>query len=416
MTTISPPYQRRRTISWCLYDFANSAYSAVIVTTLFASYYTGLIVGNDAGLGDVWWGRVSSVSMLFVALSSPFLGGIADAGGLRKRLWITYTYLSILMVVGFTILEPGMILTGFVLATLANIGMEGAMVFYNAYLPQLTTTSMQGRVSGWGYATGYVGSIVALMVALPFADPFHANPIWLLVAAQFAIFSLPAFLSLPGHTGEPIGLVEAGRRGFESTRTLLGRLWRRPNARRFLLAYIFYQDGVQTVLIFAGVFAATTLGMDTSQLIILILVVQFSALFGAMAMAKPTDTRGPKFVIILSLFLWCGVVIAAFFVQTQSQYWVISVVAGLGLGSVQAASRAFFIRFIPEGEENQYFGVYALVGKSAAIIGPIFFGEISRAFGSQRPAILSVIVLFSIGLILVRGVKMEEEEIGEIEA
>ena len=371
---MSATTQRRQIAAWCLYDFANSGYSAVIVTAIFGPYYTDYIVGNEAGLGDVWWGRVSSVSMLFVALSSPFLGGIADAGGLRKRLWVTYTWLAILMVVGFTTLEPGMVLTGFVLATLANIGMEGAMVFYNAYLPQIAITSIQGRVSAWGYATGYAGSIVALLIAYSFTDPFLANPIWLLVAAQFALFSIPAFLWLPENTSQSENLIDAGRRGFDSARTLLGRLWRRPSARRFLLAYLFYEDGVTTVIVFSSVFAATTLGMDAGQRVMLFLVVQFSALFGAVAMAKPTDVKGPKFVVTASLILWCFVVTAAFFVQTQTQYWVVGIVAGLGLGSVQAASRALYARFIPEGEENQYFGLYAMVGKSAAIMGPILFG------------------------------------------
>lgn len=402
---MSQPPLRRRIAAWCFYDFANSAYSAVIGTTIFAPYYAKVIVGNEAGLGDVWWGRVSAASMLFVALSSPYLGGIADAGGYRKRLWMTYTYLCILMVVGFTALEPGMILTGFILATLANIGMEGAMVFYNAYLPQIVLRPMQGRVSGWGYAVGYAGSIVALVAALPFTDPFRAAPIWLLVAVQFGLFSLPAFLWLPGHAGPAVGLLEAARRGFETTRTLLGRLWRRPNARKFLLAYLFYEDGVTTVLVFSSVFAATTLGMETDELVVLFLVVQFSALFGAFVMAKPTDVRGPKFVVIASLILWCCIVTAAFFVQTRTQYWMIGVVAGLGLGSVQAASRALYARFIPAGEENQYFGLYAMVGKSAAIMGPVLFGEMSRAFGSQRPAILSVALLFLIGLALVSRVK-----------
>ena len=164
------------------------------------------------------------------------------------------------------------------------------------------------------------------------------------------------------------------------------------------------------MIIFSSVFAATTLGMETGQLVMLFIVVQFSALFGAVLMAKPTDVKGPKFVVIASLTLWCCVVTAAFFVQTQTQFWVVGVIAGLGLGSVQAASRAFYARFIPAGEENQYFGLYAMVGKSAAILGPILFGEVSRAFGSQRPAILSVIVLFAIGLILLKGVDLEEEK------
>jgi UMF1 family MFS transporter len=406
------PY--RHIAAWCLYDFANSAYSAVVMTAIFAPYYTKVIVGNEAGMGDVWWGRVSSVSMLFVALTSPYLGGLADASGLRKPLWIAYTWLSILMVIAFTALEPGMAVPGFLLATLANIGMEGGVVFYNAYLPQIVASPMQGRVSGWGFAVGYAGSIVALVIALPFTDPFRANPIWLLVAAQFALFSLPAFFLLPNHGGSSRPFLAAARHGLATTRTLLKRLWRRRPARRFLLAYLFYEDGITTVLIFSSVFAAKTLGMETGQLVLLFLVVQFSALAGAALMARPTDTRGPKFVVIASLILWCGVVTAAYFVQTQTQYWVIAVVAGLGLGSVQAASRAFYARFIPPGEENQYFGLYALVGKSAAILGPLLFGEVSRFYGDQRPAVLSVIALFLVGLVLVSGVRLDGQKPEEV--
>lgn len=396
---------RRDVAAWCLYDFANSSYSAVIAGTIFAAYYTNVIVGNQAGLGDVWWGRVSSVSMLFVALSSPYLGGIADAAGFRKHLWIGYTWMAILAVVSLTILRPGMVLTGFALATVANIGVEGGAVFYNAYLPQIAPVAMQGRVSGWGYAVGYGGSIAALLAALPFTDPFRGGAIWFLVATQFALFSLPAFLWLPGGKGAGLTLGAAARLGWETARTLVGRLWRRPNARRFLLAYLFYEDGVNTVIVFSSVFAATTLGFEVRELVALYIVVQLSALTGAAVMARPTDRRGPKFVVTRTLVLWCLVVVAAYFVQAKSQFWVVAVVAGLGLGSVQAASRAFYSRFIPPGEENKYFGLYALVGKSAAVMGPLLVGEISRAFGSQRPALLSVAALFLAGLAILSRVE-----------
>lgn len=391
-------YPGRTIVAWCLYDFANSAYSAVISATIFAKYYTQVIVGNEGGLGDVWWGRVISVSMLFVALTSPYLGGIADAGGVRKRLWIAYTWVAILAVLSFTALEPGMVAAGFVLAAVANAGVEGAFVLYNSYLPRIAPAERQGRVSGWGYAVGYAGSIMALLVALPFTDPFRPPAIWLLVAVQFAVFSLPAFVSLPADPPGSLGAMAAAREGFRTTRDLIGRLWRRVDARRFLVAYLFYEDGVNTVIAFASVFAAHTLGFQDRELILLFLTVQVSALAGALAMARPTDTKGPKWVVTVSLVVWCAVVVAAFFVQTKAQFWGVAVTAGLMLGSVQAASRAFYTRFIPPGEESRYFGVYALVGKSAAILGPILFGEISRAFGSQRPAILSVAVLFVIGL------------------
>ena len=168
MTPAPPAGDRRHTVSWCLYDYANSAYAAVIAAVVFPPYYTSVIVGNESGLGDRWWGRVLSLSMLFVALSSPYLGGIADRGGLRKRLWIAYTWVAILGVASFSFLEPGMVLTGFALATLANIGMEGSQVFYNSYLPEIAPPGRQGRLSGWGFATGYAGSITALLAALLF--------------------------------------------------------------------------------------------------------------------------------------------------------------------------------------------------------------------------------------------------------
>ena len=285
---------RRQVVAWCLYDFSNSSYSAVITASVFAAYYTNTIVGNQAGLGDVWWGRVGSVSMLFVALSSPFLGGIADAGGYRKRIWIAYTWLAILCVMTFVVLQPGMILTGFALATLANIGVEGAVVFYNAYLPEIAPPGMQGRVSGWGFAVGYAGSIVALLAALPFTHPFRPTVIWMLVATQFALFSLPAFLSLPGAAGSSLNWWDAARRGLDTSLHLLGRLWRRPNARRFLLAYLLYEDGTNTVILFASVFAATTLGFRASDLVLLLMVTQFSALAGSMLIALPTDTKGGR--------------------------------------------------------------------------------------------------------------------------
>ena len=397
--------RRREVASWCLYDFANSSYSAVIAATIFAKYYAQTIVGNQAGLGDVWWGRVSSVSMLFVALSSPYLGGIADSGGVRKLLLILYTWMSILAIASFVFLEPGMPLAGFVLAVVANIGMEGAVVFYNSYLPRIAPADMQGRVSGWGFGVGYAGSIAALAAALPFTDPLQPKTIWILVALHFALFSLPGFLWLPGDSRAGVDLWKAARQGFETSRSLLKELWQRPNARRFLLAYLFYEDGVNTTIIFSSISAAQTLGFVDRELVFLYLIVQFSALLGAFAMARPTDTKGPKFVVVLSLVLWCLVVSAAYLVQSKGQFWVVAVVAGLGLGSVQAASRALYARFIPVGEESRYFGVYALVGKSAAVVGPLLFGEMSRAFGSQRPAILSVAVLFIAGLAILSRVE-----------
>jgi UMF1 family MFS transporter len=185
----------------------------------------------------------------------------------------------------------------------------------------------------------------------------------------------------------------------------LGEIWKRKEPRKFLIAYLIYEDGVNTVIVFSSLFAATTLGFQTTELIMLYLMVQTTALAGSFIMAKPIDTLGPKKVALSSLLLWTCVAIVAFFIQTKVQFWALASCAGLGLGTVQAASRAFHAQFIPQGKEAEYFGVYSLAGKSSAVLGPLLFGYLSAGLGSQRPAILSVAAFFLIGMIVLMTVK-----------
>ncbi len=396
---------KKQIISWCLFDFANSSYSAVIAAVVFQVYYINVIVGNDGGRGDLWWGRAISLSMLVVSLSSPFLGGIADYAGLRKRLLALYTLACVAAVSGLSLLVPGAILAGFILITLANIGMEGGLVFYNSFLPQIAPSDHQGRVSGWGFGVGYAGSILSLLIALPLAKTGQFHLIWLSVALFFLLFSLPAFLFLPKDASTDITAVQAAFRGSRNALATLKEIWGRREPRKFLISYLIYEDGVNTVIVFSSSLAATTFGFGQSELIGLYLVVQVTALAGAFLLSKPTDTWGPKKVVMASLLLWALVAVAAFFVGTKGQFWLIACTAGLGLGSVQAGTRAFFTQFVPAGKEAEYFGVYSLVGKSSAIMGPLVFGQVSAAFGSQRPAILSIAAFFIIGLMLISRVK-----------
>ena len=396
---------KRQIVSWTLYDFANSSYSAVIAAVVFPVYYTQVIVGNEAGQGDLWWGRAISVSMAIVALSSPFLGGIADYGGLRKRFLFLYTALSVTAITCLSSLDKGMVLQGFILASIANLGMEGGLVFYNSFLPTIAPPDYQGRVSAWGFGVGYAGSILSLLLALPLVRTEHFAAIWLMTACLFALFSVPAFLFLPADRRENISVLEAALKGFRYTLRNLQEMWERKELRKFLMAYLLYEDGVNTVIIFSSIFAATTLGFQPGKLIALYLVVQVTALLGAFAMAKPIDRWGCKRVVILSLLLWTSVTAIAFFIRTQLQFWFLASIAGLGLGTVQAATRAFYTQFIPEGKEAEYFGVYSLVGKSSAILGPLVFGQLSSTLRSQRPAIISVAAFFLIGMLLLVQVK-----------
>jgi len=170
-----------------------------------------------------------------------------------------------------------------------------------------------------------------------------------MVACFFALFSLPAFLNLPPDTKGEYSLADSGLRGFRYTIKALRELWRRREARRFLISYLLYEDGVNTVISFSSIFAATTLHFCSRDLILLYLLVQLTALLGALGMARPIDRWGPKSVTMLSLLLWTLVVTFAFFIQTRGQFWVLALLAGSGLGTVQAASRAFYAQFIPRG-------------------------------------------------------------------
>ena len=390
---------------WALYDFANSVYPAVITGTVFSVYYARVIVGNEAGLGDLWWGRVLSISMLFVAVSSPVLGSVADKAGVLKKFLFAYTYLCILCVSLFTTLDPGMIFRGFLLATVANIGFEGGLVYYNAYLPAIAPRERHGFVSGLGFGVGYAGSAIGLLIALPLVTREMFQLTWLCVAVFFALFSLPTFLGLPPERPASHSVVRAAIESISGFRQLVRDVLSRRDLRRFLLAFFVYIDGVNTTIYFSAIYAATTLRFAQNELIYLFLVVQISALIGALALAKPTDRWGPKRVTSVALILWTLIVTAAYFVESKSTFFAIAVMAGSGLGVVQAASRALMSKLTPAGKEAEMFGFYAFCGKSSSVLGPLVFGSISYALGgNQRVAILSIAAFFLVGLLLLQRV------------
>ena len=390
-------------LSWCLYDFAGASYYSVISAVIFPVYYANRIVCNTARLGDLWWGRAISLSMLIVAVTSPFAGGIAGRAGVRKKFLIAYSLAAAFFVSMFSFLKAGDVIPGFLLIVAANVAKEGGIVFYNSYLPDIAPWDLRGRVSAWGFGLGYVGSAAALLIALPLVRKGHFPLVWLSVCAFFLVFSLPAFFLLPGDEPargrERENVARYAVQGTKSALAALKWLWlENPGARSFLLSYLFYQDGVNTVIIFSSIFASVSLGFGPAELVALYLAVQLTAFLGAFAMAKPSDLWGPKKVIVLTLFLWVFVAAAATFVRQKDQFWVIAGIAGLGLGSIQAASRTLFSRFVPPGRQSEFFGVYSMIGKTSAIAGPFIFGLVSRLTGSERPAVAAVGGLFLLGL------------------
>ena len=399
-------HDKRTVRAWVLYDFANSIFPAVITTAVFPLFYVNIIVADDGGLGEYWWGWAVAVSALVVAVTSPLLGAIADRTGLRKRFFAFYVAVCLAGVALMTTLEPGMIVAGFVLFVIANVGFESAVVFYNAYLPDIVPPERLGEVSGKGFGWGYLGSAVGLLLVLPFGMREVYGPIWPTVVVFFLLFSIPAFRRLPRDGAGELRIGQAAVMGITKLKEIVAEVWRIPDLRRFLFAYFFYIDGVLTIIAMAGVIAVGTFGFTTQGVIILFLIVQFSAMAGALTMAKPTDRLGPKKVLTGVLMMWVAAGIAAYFIQGQNAFYVLAIVAGIGLGTVQSASRAYMASLIPDGREAQMFGFYALCGRSSSVIGPLLFGwVVLRAGGNQRPGFLVLTALFLIGLVLLQRVR-----------
>lgn len=402
--SLLPPWARRKpVIGWCLYDLANSVYAAVIPATVWSAYYAGAIVGGAEGAQ--WWGRAVSATMLFVALTSPFLGAIADMAGWRKRLLLIYTFAAIIGTALFATVAPGMVLYGFGISVLAGVGFEGAMVFYNAYLNDLAPADHQGRLSGLGFAVGYFGSFLGLAAALPLVRAQQFGAAFVVSALLFLLFAIPAFLWLPRDQVVTHRPAQAARAGWHATLATLREIVRTRSLRSFLLAFFLYDDGINTIIAFSAIFAKQVLGFTMTELILVYICVQLSALAGAALWARPTDTRGPKFVVLATLIQWVVVVGLIYFVESRTMFFIVAALAGTGLGAVQAASRAFMASLIPKGREGEFFGFYSLCGKGAAVLGPLVFGEIAGATGDLRLAALSVLAFFIAGAAILATIK-----------
>ena len=394
---------RRVIRAWCLDDLGNSAFAA-LSPIVYGVYYAGTVVGGRQG--DQWLGFMASASMLLVVLLAPFLGGVSDHAGVRKRMLGAFTLLGVGAALSWVFVDPGDVLLGFTLGVAATVGFEASIVFYNSYLPRIAPRSHHGRVSAWGFAVGYVGSLVALgIAAFLLASDVPLGWIWVALAGQWVLFAFPAFLVLPADTRGAMSLSTAARRGVRGTWKTLQEVWRTPPLRWFLLAYFLFMDGVETVVVFAGPYARGSLGFSREQALLLFGVVQVTALVGSLGTAKTTDIRGPRFTLAITLVWWVIVVVAAFLATTQTAFWIVAGLAGLGLGAVQSSARAFMARLVPEGREAEMFGFMALCGRTGSILGPLVFGWVAVAADSQRAAVLSVAPFFALGLLLLLKVR-----------
>ena len=398
--------------AWSLFDFANTAFSVVIVTVIYSRYFTSHVAGGRHWL----WGLAVSLSMICAAAISPPLGAAADSSHNKKRFLFIFTAGSVVCTALLFFVGEGMVLPGLLLFILANIGFEGGLVFYDAFLPSLTSERSYGRVSGYGFAMGYAGALAVLLIVravLPGAEDadylFYVRLSFVIAAAFFFLFSLPMFLFVPepGRAGEDVparGYVSGGFRQAKRTFVLLFKTKEYPEIARFLIAFFVYNDGILTIIAFAAIFAAQVLKMSDDEIIVFFAVVQTSAVLGSLVFGFITDRLGPKRTISITLVLWIAISIGAYFVTTVAVFYVVALGAGIAIGSSQSASRSMMALLTPKEREGEFFGFYdGLCGKASAVVGPFIYGLVAD-LTNERLAALAIGLFFIAGLIVLQGV------------
>ena len=314
--------------------------------------------------------------------------------------------------------QTGMIVIGILLFVVANIGFEGGLVFYDAFLPGLTSRSSYGRVSGYGFAMGYVGALAVLLIVmlmLPTSSSpdylYYVRMSFVVAALFFLLFSLPLFFFVhepPLGKVRPASLMRAGMSRSAQTFRALFIKKEYPSIARFLVAFFIYNDGILTVIAFAAIFAENTLHMSDADIILFFAIVQSSAILGSLVFGVITDKLGPKRTITITLFLWILIACAAYFVTDVAMFYGVALAAGAAIGSSQSASRSLMALLTPRTREAEFFGFYdGLCGKASAVIGPLVYGIIADLTG-ERIAVVSIGLFFLTGLVILQGVKEPE--------
>ncbi len=401
--------------AWTLFDFANTAFYVIILTVGYPLYFKEIITGNSPN-SDFLWGMTFSISMLFVAIISPLLGAIADYGAGKKKFLAIFTALCILATASLFFTGSSMIFWGIFLLVIANIGFEAGLVFYDSFLPEITSERSYGRVSGYGFAMGYVGSLITLLIVFPLyeagfqeANLFNVRISFIIAAVLFFLFALPLFIFVPD---------KQHKKKFEATFFVEGYLRLKStfidfkkykNIAVFLLAYFLYIDGVNTVIIFSSIFARETLQMSFTEIILLFIIVQTSAIIGSTIFGIISDHIGHKKTLMITLLIWIGIVTSAFFVEDKNIFYIVAGFAGVSLGSSQSTSRSLMSLLTPAEKKTEFFGFYSFFGKASAILGPFVFGIISSLI-NQRTAILSIAFFFILGILILTKVSDPHSE------
>ena len=410
-----PPIQRREVVSWSLYDFANSAFTTLIITFIFSRYYAE-VVADDPLHGAVLWTRAVNISAITVALLMPVLGAIADHSGRKKLFLLIATAQSVVFTALLFFAGPGDALWAGAVFIIANVGFEGAQVFYNGFLPEISTRKTMGRVSGLAWGLGYLGGLLALVLGLgmysgwvPETEYLNVRASALLVAGWYALFSIPIFVWVTERAERRRPSAgEYAAIGFRRVGDTFRHLRTFGEAAKLLLARLIYNDGLTTIFAMASIYVGATLGMGFGQVLIMGIAINVAAGVGAAAFGFVDDRIGGKRTIMITLVMLVLATAIGSLATSVTAFWVAAVLIGLMVGPNQSASRSLLARFVPDSKQSEFFGFFAFSGKLSSVAGPFVYGLLLTLTESHRIAMGSIIVFFVVGLLIL--LRVDEAE------
>jgi UMF1 family MFS transporter len=407
-------------LAWCFYDWASASYSIIVVTFIFATYFTTK-VASDQILGTYQWANATSLAGVIIAFSSPLVGAIADHGGHHKRWLGFFTMICVIatFLLWFAYPHPDSVYPTLACIVIGTVGFEVALVFYNSFLPGLAPKSYIGRISGWGWGFGYLGGILSLSIALvifvkggpPLFNTANSEQIRIcgpFAALWYSVFALPLFFIVPEITTKTKPMGEAVRAGCRELISTLRKLPKEKNILLYLFAHMIYTDGLNTLFAFGGIYAAGTYGLSFEQVLLFGITMNVTAGIGAVSLGWVDDRLGSKLTVILSLCCLSLFGLPLLFLHDKYVFWAMALLLCLFVGPVQSASRSLMVRLIAEKNMSaEMFGLYSLSGKITAFIGPWMLGVMTVTFATQRAGMATVIVFFLIGALLMLPVKVQ---------
>jgi UMF1 family MFS transporter len=417
-----------------MYDWANSAYVTTVAVGLLPRYFADVImppegvrIGGIVYAADTLWAVIVGGATLIAFLSAPVLGAIADFSAAKKRFLLTFAYTGSLFTLLLATCRSGDVLRTLMYFLVAQVSFIGANVFYDAFLPQIASDERMDWVSGKGYSYGYIGGGLQFALALCLVSWHDAFGLSLQQAVRLGIvtaglwwagFTIVTARCLAEPAASPGTLPEAFRRWprlLAYAAVGVSRTWHTTKKVRqfrqlllFLVAFMLYDDGIQTVINMSVIYGTVELKLSATNLMLTLLLIQAIATLGALVFGRLAGRIGAKPTVMLTLVLWSGVVIYAYFIRTAGEFFILGAVVGLVLGGSQALSRSFYGSMIPEGASAEFYGFYTVFSKFSAMWGPWCFAIVKQATGSSRLAILSLVALFLAGLLLLSFVDVEK--------